>query len=108
MSDFVFSIIWLGILGYWIYCHVSFRAALKSYEPEMYKENSEYSPLKYSAGFAWIDLALSNKYSRSNSIEVVKSGERLKKAYEAKFKFVGYGLLLSSVWFAFSMFWLSI
>jgi hypothetical protein len=102
MIDLVFITIWLGIMTYWAYCHFSFRSALKSYEPEMYKANSDWSPLKYTTGFAWIDLALSNGYSMSANDEVVKAGDRLKRAYELKFKLIGYGLLLSSLWFAVS------
>ena len=107
MGDLIFVVIFGSIFAYWIYCHVSFRSALKTYEPKMYEENRKWSPLHYTAGIAWVDLALSKGYLNSSCSEVVKSGDRLAAAYEAKFKFIGYGLLLSSFWHVGLWIWIS-
>lgn len=105
MSEFVITTIWLSIMSYWVYVHVHFRIALRVYEPELYRSNDDWSPFKYATGFAWVDLALSNGHARSGNAEVVKAGNRLKYAYEMKFRIIGYGIGLSSVWFAVSWLW---
>jgi hypothetical protein len=103
MQDLLIFIIWISILGYWIYLHFSFWQALKTEDPEMYRSNSSWSPLKYSAGFAWIDLALTNKHVNSNSKSVVLKGNRLRHAYDIKFKIIGFGLLFSLVVFVIAV-----
>jgi len=103
MVDAIFIAIWMGISIYWIYVHFKFYKELKSKEPEMYKANSGWSPLKYSTSFAYIDFALSGGHKRSLHATVISSGNRLVKAYDAKFKIIGFGLGLSSLWFAASL-----
>lgn len=70
----------------------------------MFKANSGWSPLKHTTGFACFDFALSGGHKSSEHDSVVTAGNKLVKAYEAKFKIVGFGLLLSCIWFALSMF----
>lgn len=70
----------------------------------MSKANSGWSPLKYSTGFACFDFALSGGYKRSEHTSVVNAGNKLVKAYEVKFKLFGFGVLLSCIWFALSVF----
>ena len=104
MSDIVFIIIWVSILANWGYLHIRFCNELKSHEPELYKANSDWSPLKYATGSACFDFALSGGHKSSEHKSVVLAGNKLVKAYEAKFKFIGYGFFLSSIWFSVSLF----
>jgi hypothetical protein len=104
MIDIVLIIIWVSICFYWAYLHFRFYRVFKNREPAIYKENSGWSPLKYSTGFACFDFALSGGHKSSDHESVVTAGNRLVKAYDAKFKFVGFGLLLSCVWFAVTVF----
>lgn len=103
MVDTVFISIWLTICAYWVYVHARFYTALKRHEPKLYKENSDWSPMKYATGFAYIDFALSGGHNKSENALVISSGNKLVQAYEAKFKLIGYGFFLSSIWFAISM-----
>ena len=97
MEDVIILLIWLSICGYWLYLHLHFHSVLKANEPELYKANSGWSPIKYTTGFACFDLALRNGHKQSKNIHVVQAGNNLVRAYEVKFKVMGYGLLISCV-----------
>lgn len=103
MEDLLIFIVWISILGHWIYLHFSFWQSLKAEDPEMYKKHSSWSFIKYSGGFAWIDLALSNQHTKSNSPNVISKGNKLRRAYDLKFKIMGLGLLVSVVIFALTV-----
>ena len=103
MADIVIIIIWVSICSYWAYLHFHFYRKFKSQEPAIYKENSGWSPLKYTTGFACFDFALSGGHKSSSHESLVIAGNKLVRAYEAKFKFLGFGLLLSFIWIAMSV-----
>ena len=94
---------WIVILGAWVYLHVSFKRSLQKHEPELYRANSGFSPLKYTSGFAWIDLVPSNGHVVSSSDDVISKGARLRKAYELRFLFVGLLFLVFPALWMFAM-----
>ena len=100
--DIVPIIIFLVLPSYWVYLHLSFRATLKKEDPSLFRNYKEWSPLKYSSGFAWVELVLTNKHLSSLSVNVVNSGNRLCRAYELKFKVIGVLLVISVLWVALS------
>ena len=77
----VLVILFFCALAYWLYVHASFAKTLKNEDPELYKKHSAFSPLRYTCGFAWIQLVLTNKHKQSKSQLVVSMGNRLRKAY---------------------------
>lgn len=91
-------IILLGLPTYWVYLHISFRAALKREDPALYGSYSNWSPVKYTYGFALIELVLTNKHLSSSSEKVINVGNRLRRAYELKYKVIGLLLFLSALW----------
>lgn len=99
MEDLLIILVWFSICLYWLFLHFSFWLTLKGEDPEMYQSHSSWSPFKYSVGFAWVDLVLSNKHVNSNSKNVVIKGNKLRHAYNIKFKIIGFGLLFSLIVF---------
>ena len=101
--DEVFILIWLGVFAYWVFVHISFSAALRRHEPDMYRKHSGWSPVKYATGYSFVDFALSGGHKKSESKKVVNSGNRLVKAHELKITIISYGIFLSSIWVALTV-----
>ncbi|GEM_PF-5852877 len=90
-------------LIHWLYVHLDFYRVFKHYEPELFKHNCEWSFLKYSTGSALFDFALSGKFKISENDLVITAGERLVKAYDVKFKIIGFTIVFFLLWFVVKM-----
>lgn len=64
MVNVITGSIVLLLLAYWLYVHILFKAALKENEPELYQNNADFSQTPFTAGFAFIDIALSGHYKK--------------------------------------------
>ena len=79
--DQVIGLVLLGGFGYFYYTHLIFWKTFKAEAPEIYRENSEYSLIKYVAGFQWIDFALQKKYRDLGNTKLTIAGDRLCQVY---------------------------
>ena len=79
--DQLIGLVLLAGFGYFYYTHLIFWKTFKSEAPEVYRENSEYSFLRYVAGFQWIDYALQKKYRELENPKLTKAGDRLCQVY---------------------------
>ena len=91
--DLAIGVIFLAVSGYYWYVHFRFWKLLKSEAPEVYKKHSNFSPIRYVGGFAWLDYALQRKYLELKNNRITDAGELLCRVHLGLGTFVGYCLL---------------
>ena len=103
--DQVIILIFVTITAYYWYVHFNFWHTLKSEAPNVYRQYSDFSPIKYVGGFHWIDYALRRGYKELKNPQITKAGDALCKAYLGFSSLFGYILLIaclgSSLWIVY-------
>ena len=102
--EYIAAIGFFVLFAYWIYAHVAFSRAMKSYSRKEFEKSSGLD-LRSTEFDSLSDLLYLKKYKLSNDAELIRAGDRLLRVRERFYMvwvagFVG-GIVLSVLSFVF-------
>jgi hypothetical protein len=102
--EYIAAIGFFVLFAYWIYAHVAFSRAMKSYSRKEFEKNSGFD-LRATEFDKLSDFLYLKKYKLSNDAELIKAGDRLLRVRKRFYMiwvagFVG-GIVLSVLSFVF-------